>query len=404
LQGTKLPRHREFNKDIALWKTWPKHGPAKIPSHLTQLQEIEQKLLAASEKYQDASIKGNTEGMARALNEIQSISDSYTKYRTAADVGDVEGMTQAFNKTETLPDQYTKAPEGVRDAGRLYLFILAEELYPKRFQELKRRAMPFYAPATPSVVRADQPIVTPTVRDDREFRLMRGFIGPNGLLERIADLQRHTPGCGGSLHSAALTCEYVQSASQMVVCCGCGRTVKQSGGVPGFMELLSCPHCGARLAVVCRGHVKFSSPAVVELERRIADWVKRLGIVRSENGIDDFWLRQLAMKRLQAWYDGQPQMRMPGFFTPSRRSGESLQDFGKRQRSWQSVANPRAKRVFKHHFAWFLKYRMEDRFRTEGISLEKVGRLSANPGAIAPTPAAVFYGVQGVADLIEVAL
>jgi hypothetical protein len=175
------------------------------------------------------------------------------------------------------------------------------------------------------------------------------------------------------------------------------------------MELLSCPHCGTKLVVVCKrpyregraekcdraeeegGYVKFSIPAAVELDRRIADWVKRLGIVRSENGMDDFWLRQLAVERLQAWYEGQSQMRMPGFFTPRRRSGESLQDFGKRQRTWQSVEDPRAKRVFKHHFEWFLKYRLE------GISLETVG-------SVVPlgTRAGVLYGVQGVADLIDV--
>jgi hypothetical protein len=283
LQGTKLPRHRNFSKDVALWNIWPKHGPAKIPSDLTQLQAIEQRLQVAS-----------------------------AKYLTAADVGDVEAMKQAFNEIETLSDHHTKATPGVRDAGRLYLFIVAEELYPNRFQELKRRALPL---------------------------------------------------------------------------------IKQKG----------TPN--SALIVVRRGHARCSVPAAIELERRIADWVRGLGIVRSKNGVDDFWLRQLAMKRLEAWHKGQSQMPMPSFSKPSRRSDESKQGFGKRNSIQQAFEDPRAMRVFKHHFVWFLRYRMEGISSEKGISLEHVGRLCrANPNAIPPTAAAVLYGVQRIADLIEVSL
>jgi hypothetical protein len=175
--------------------------------------------------------------------------------------------------------------EGARDAWRLCAFMLAEELFPEQFVELRRRVLPIY--------------------------------------ER---------------HLASLT-----QPNQEV-----------------FIRL---------------SHAHLSCSATVELEERIARWARKLGVICYSDDPDgspclpekDFWLRNLALRRVQSWHAGQTGIPVPTIggiprlIIPGLRPGEDRAQFRKRARNatdeyLRKEALPwKASRRWKLHFVWFLR-------------------------------------------------
>jgi hypothetical protein len=218
--------------------------------------------------------------------------------------------------------------EEARDAWRFYLFTLAEELYPARFQELKRRALPIYRLCW--------------VPADDEHATQEGSQG--------VEHQHPFPRFAGF------------------------EIVRDPADLPGR----SNPQITA-----CRWHARFRVPVALELERRIADWVKELRIVQSKRDSDQrsLWLRQLALKRLRAWEEGRKEVPVPRIIgarplmIEPRMPGETRSDFIRRAKIAAAGHYDRAKvaadqynpndpipwthhLMFRHHFEWFLHNRI----------------------------------------------
>jgi hypothetical protein len=220
----------------------------------------------------------------------------------------------------------TKGPtETQRGVWRLFAFILAEEMFPERFAELKRRVLPIY----------ERHLASPT-RPDQEVHI------------------RYS-------------------------------------------------------------HAHFACPAFVELEQRIARWARKLGIVSYFDANPsppecDLWLRDLALRRVQSWHAGEEKMAVPAIggipalIIPGLLSHESAAQFQGRVRKstveyLQKEALPwRATRRWRHHFVWFLRYRIEK------ITLAELAAEHAREQCTACTAPTVLGGIRSVAALLGVTL
>jgi hypothetical protein len=138
------------------------------------------------------------------------------------------------------------ASAGVRDAFRLYTFTLAEALFPERFEELKRQALPIYKRAF------SQPVKTPVIGTSIRSRVNL----PEGKTE---------------------SCIAIDAETLKTVCL--------------HLRDWESPRDS-----------QFSVSATVELERRIEAWAAALNIVQP--GQDDGWLRELAFQRVALWCRG----------------------------------------------------------------------------------------------------
>ena len=217
-------------------------------------------------------------------------------------------------------------PEDEVQYWRLYLFVLAEELFPDRFKELKRRVLPIY--------------------------------------ER-----------------------YVSS-----------RPHHHSDVMPRLPSITSRKISQAILRV----------PIEVELEDRIQRWVDKLCLANH----DDFWVRELALRRVQAWHEGLVGMPNPvlwgskALVIQGLKPREDERIF--RQRVREGVDNylknevPRwkATRKFRHHFEWFLQHRVGGKKLTELAYVWD--KRNGSKEWEEPTHASVIQrGIRSVANVVD---
>jgi hypothetical protein len=221
-------------------------------------------------------------------------------------------LSRTHNPKKKLSILRLKGPGGgtvaVRDTFRLYVFALAEKLYPKRFAKLKERALPLYKAAI------EKPPVI-------------GYVDTAAIRARLSKFPAPWPP---------------------------GETRARTSSPPAVERL--------------KASIEQAEPTTA-LERVVAEWCVGLGLVESAEAKRTLWLRDLAHNRVRAWAEGDEPMAnlitggVPPMVAPQQLN-ETPERFKKRlskaRETWPKRAVAEWNRIFRHpvHFEWFVHKRV----------------------------------------------
>jgi hypothetical protein len=151
---------------------------------------------------------------------------------------------------------------------------------------------------------------------------------------------------------------------------------------------------------------------LAELEQRIERWSRTLNLVRYEQGqvgaINDFWVRELAFQRLQAWQNGHPRVtnaviggRMPSLVVPGRLPYETDHEWHQRVKNAttkydRNVPLWRRSGHFHHHFEWYVRHRV-GKLSFQAIA-DDCNRLDSSQSITATT---ILRGCEAISKLID---